>query len=761
MQATSPLIIAQSQWIEDDPVPTTSLPLIEPSALVVDTSLDPTGCVIPCSSFRACAVLQGECISRLMKTRWSAPTLSVMAGSPPLVLASSSSSPLSVLAARIVRSESHLLLDKVRTAGQRSFVKTSMSTFFNPYANKNKEEAGGGKHSITLVAEGEERIVEMEFANHLSVPLEVPFCQMKFDSCTGIDTQAPPLSFTIPPKTKGYIVHFPFVIVASRQRVETTSMIDEVTVSEEIGCSDSAFANTFELVGLHVAILNRYHLIPFPTVDTDSHVKVSKFHTRLVPESASIYSRSPHNFKTRETGQLSVQMEAVSAQPNLLVSFKSSQTPLGDEATVPVHLSDGEIYTIPPFRLENDFGPSGFGKMKRIQIVAVGMPGLPEEVLFDTDELAKALEEKEEEENFSDTASDESSHDVFEELMKFDGLPPLKMKCLAEGLSLVSINDRSRSLGEGSEVTFQMAATHDMGNQLANGGNVRIRFRYCGPSPHPSVQIWRKREVSLKIVRVKGPRISSLTFRSDLSWGSSYSELCQSLAHQKKQWENVPKWEKSKFPYQKSDPLFNQMKNDVLICENDKCSDENDIMFRVGMDQGVYVSGSEIVVLMAVINETPSTIVLSNRQRMVGGFQDSPMPTVRVTSGVSVKIPVVIPRIDRIDKNGEVIDIVAELIKRTALQWESEVGEAGDSTNRRIRKGRVRIPSRCLREIINERKSLASRICTPPVTLSIIIRKKEKESELLHFPGYTVNTSVELQIQGMFTVLLFGVLYNN
>ena len=137
------------------------------------------------------------------------------------------------------------------------------------------------------------------------------------------------------------------------------------------------------------------------------------------------------------------------------------------------------------------------------------------------------------------------------------------------------------------------------------------------------------------------------------------------------------------------------------------------------------------------------------------------MPTVRVTSGVSVKIPVVIPRIDRIDKNGEVIDIVAELIKRTALQWESEVGEAGDSTNRRIRKGRVRIPSRCLREIINERKSLASRICTPPVTLSIIIGKKEKESELLHFPGYTVNTSVELQIQGMFTVLFFGVLYNN
>ena len=52
--------------------------------------------------------------------------------------------------------------------------------------------------------------------------------------------------------------------------------------------------------------------------------------------------------------------------------------------------------------------------------------------------------------------------------MQSDGLPPLKMKCLADGLSLASINDKSKSMGEGSVLTFQMAATHDMGNQLAN-----------------------------------------------------------------------------------------------------------------------------------------------------------------------------------------------------------------------------------------------------------------------------------------------------
>ncbi len=76
------------------------------------------------------------------------------------------------------------------------------------------------------------------------------------------------------------------------------------------------------------------------------------------------------------------------------------------------------------------------------------------------------------------------------------------MKCLAEGLSLSSINDRSKSLGEGSILSFQVAATHDMGNKIKNGGNVRIRFRYRGPSPITGIEIWRKREVALKIVKV-------------------------------------------------------------------------------------------------------------------------------------------------------------------------------------------------------------------------------------------------------------------
>lgn len=76
------------------------------------------------------------------------------------------------------------------------------------------------------------------------------------------------------------------------------------------------------------------------------------------------------------------------------------------------------------------------------------------------------------------------------------------MKCLADGLSLARINDESKSLGEGTQLSFQVAATHDMGKKIINGGNVRIRFRYRGPSPTSGTEIWRKREVALKIVKV-------------------------------------------------------------------------------------------------------------------------------------------------------------------------------------------------------------------------------------------------------------------
>jgi hypothetical protein len=123
------------------------------------------------------------------------------------------------------------------------------------------------------------------------------------------------------------------------------------------------------------------------------------------------------------------------------------------------------------------------------------------------------------------------------------------------------------------------------------------------------------------------------------------------------------------------------------------------------------------------------------------------MPTVRVLSGVSVKIPVVIPRIDRMDENGNVTDLAAELVALTALQWESEAVEGADGTETIKRQGRVRIPSRCLREIIDEHKSFAVRICKTPVSLVVSLGGDPKLSEITMPLGSAIQVDASVTMQ--------------
>jgi len=124
-------------------------------------------------------------------------------------------------------------------------------------------------------------------------------------------------------------------------------------------------------------------------------------------------------------------------------------------------------------------------------------------------------------------------------------------------------------------------------------------------------------------VRVKGPRISSLTFRSDLSWGSAYSELCKSLAEQRRRLEAVPKWETSRLKRRIDEATSGKnlwwrwhhfWLNSI---ESVAASQDETILNHIGMDQGVHVAGDEVVVLMDVA----STIVLSNRKGLVRSFE--------------------------------------------------------------------------------------------------------------------------------------------
>lgn len=306
------------------------------------------------------------------------------------------------------QSESHLLLDKLKAAGFGGKGGGSLATFFNPFANKKNESMG--KNLITIVAQGEERTIVVEFSNCLSVPLEVPNCQLVFDKSNTVDVEAPPLSFTLPPKTDKYAVHFPFIVASLHSNSENQEgAVRSEAKDEKETPAPPLFA--FGAIGLRVSTFNRSFFVPF---QFDTHALDAK--DTQIPNAISTFEFFRKK-KNASEEQLCVSLEAVPAQPNLLISFATSPSPLEDAATVPVHLSDGEIFTIPPFRLENDFGSSGQGALQRLQIVAVGMPGLPEEILFDTDEVAKALEEQED--RFSD---EESENDEFEELMESDGV---------------------------------------------------------------------------------------------------------------------------------------------------------------------------------------------------------------------------------------------------------------------------------------------------------------------------------------------------
>ena len=224
-----------------------------------------------------------------------------------------------------------------------------------------------------------ERTIKIEFSNRLSIPVEIPSCQLLLDKSRTMEIEAPPLSFTIPPKHKSYAVYFPFIVI-STNRKSTVEGIQK----EALDFSSRTDNRSFRVIGLRIACFNRNISIQFEKTDKSGNCSESKaddkFEQRQVPCAVTAWQR---NCSKKVSDRLSVRLETVPAQPNLLVSFSTSPTPLEDSTMVPVHLSDGEIYTIPSFRLENDFGPSGLGKMERLQIVGVGLPGLPEDILFD------------------------------------------------------------------------------------------------------------------------------------------------------------------------------------------------------------------------------------------------------------------------------------------------------------------------------------------------------------------------------------------
>lgn len=361
----SALSLSQSKWLEDDPIPHAQLPFVDAGssknkssavaankgfvdrATALDSSVSTMKSVTTRISFNLCSKMQQLCIQHLeeIRQKMAASSDEEIVGSECGGNESFLPPPLVVTSAKIVKADSHLVVERTKALGYSAkFATHSMSTFFNPYA-KAKAEKDKNKVVVTLVCEGEERAIMVEFKNRLAVPLQVPSCMLEFDGKGAEQIEAPPLSFTVPAKTNSFAVHFPFIVSVAK-----------TSVSNEMDPKDPAAIPEPSLLcvsGLRVTCLNRTFPIKLRKGDEEASAII---HETQLPAEGGRYMRSKHTQPAQDEQQMAVQLESVPAQPNLLVSFANSQSPMEDDVNLPVHLSEGEIYTIPSFRYQHSHG---------------------------------------------------------------------------------------------------------------------------------------------------------------------------------------------------------------------------------------------------------------------------------------------------------------------------------------------------------------------------------------------------------------------
>lgn len=661
---SSLLTVAQSKWVEDDEIPTILLPMAEFSD--ISESIIAMRAVWSAIKFESCFSAQKRIVKEISDLRKKIP-----ASSFPMDIATfkSHSLPIDITSIVMVESEAQSKLERVKVKTKDNEENAgAMATFFNPYANKKDQDES------TIVPEEEERYILVKFANHLSIPLEIPRCQLEFTvNATQSDPiKAPAISFVIPGQAKNFAVQFPFIVLKQ-----------EATTHEVDG------TKTFEVKGLHLTCLGRSFVIPLKN-SSDDMVK-SNDYPQNIPDAASLYPRRKYTNGKIENGSKirSPKIEVIPAQPNLQILFASSPTPIDEDTVIPVPISDGEVFLLPKLFLSNDSGINGIGKIEKLKITATGLPGQGEIVLLDISGPDKTEAE----------AVDSKRP------KKESGAIPLSLSVDHQGLDIETLNDPKQS--KSSSLSLVLTATPEMG-AVTRGCSVKVTFRYRGKTASPTLEVWRKREIEIGIIRVKGPRISSLTFRPDLSWKSGYSELCLTLSRQ----ENHARYRPSK------------IRNDLGLLQSRSADDDNFVANRLGSDPGVHVCGDQVVALLSVVNDSTSPITLSSPNGPVGGFEGHEMKSLRVMPGVSAKIPMILPRIDRAP------GIAQQLASMTRLAWKSELSDNGTEAstetggtilpvNRRVRKGSMEIPLPNLKTTIDENTTFLSRICKSPCSISV------------------------------------------
>ncbi|GKY98963.1 hypothetical protein MPSEU_000852000 [Mayamaea pseudoterrestris] len=490
----------------------------------------------------------------------------------------------------------------------------------------------------------------IQFGNRLSVPLEVQRCKLVFRGDIDGRVKASALSFVMPPKVKGFAVQFPFSVLADDSR--------------------SAEVVVFEVTGIEMTFLGRVYFIPVFSSLSNLRSKVQS--TCETPSPMSVYPfELPAKPMASDAELAKPCFETCATQPRLQIMFQKSGAPVESIATFSISLAEGETFTLPPLELRNFSGPTLRGQIKRLQILAIDLPGVPETLLFDTEGNWHQPDDA----FFKQQAEEESS-------------VPLRLKFLPTAISIESINL------SGNVITFQIAAANNLNRLLPDGTTFRLRFRYRGMATEGS-EVWRRLDITYHVACICGPRLSSMDFRPDILTASAYEEMCQSFkARRRTQVGQNP---------------------DVRIKSATHGMSQVETIFRVGLDRGMHVASGDVIFLLTVANETKSEVMLSRSNGPVGGFHNHPIETLLVHSGVSAKLPVVFPRLARMKDDGTPVDIANEIISRSNITWST--GHPDDSVEDAT--GRLLIPREALQEIIHENPSFVQRICQAPCDITL------------------------------------------
>ena len=679
----SSLVALQSKRVEDEPLEPDFVPMGDFSS---DFALRVMGLPSVWSSirFENCSVAQDRLLRQIYDLRKNIPASTIQNESQPNQTKSTQKLPIEITSISIVNADSSLKLERVEVKAKRKPEESnnSMSTFFNPYAKQEK------KIKPTTIPRGEEQYISITFTNKLSIPFDVDSCKLEFDVPRNGRIKAPSISFVVPALAKTFAVRFPFIILEKLQ-------------DEDV--------DRLEVKGICITSLSRSIFLPVGSPGEESND--GNIEEPVIPKPSSFYPRRDYSKTARLEEQtskviLSPRLEITPPQPKLRVSFASSPSPMDDEMIIPVLLADGEIYTLPKMCISNDTGLDGLGTIEELQISAIGLPGLSEVVLYD---MAGGKETKSE------------------------GSEAITISANCVGMDADTLNSSLNDNPMSSFLTTKLFASPNMGSKT-KGCDITLRFKYRGKSVSPSLQVWRKYEVEVKILRVKGPRIPSLSFRCDLLWDSGYTEMCHTLASR-----DVDKRQ-----------IIDSYEFDDIIQDKQEFVEN-----RLGKDPGIHVCSDQVVIMISVANESSSPIVLTRMDGSTFGFSNSAMKSLTVSKGVSAKFPVLLPRVDRSE------NVCQELVNMLKFRWRSDIPDSQPDdaqqtggpmfpANYRVREGVLELPFSCIDTIIDENPIFLSRICKAPCSIGVSVSNAGKGSNLTSIEkadvGKPVDVSVSLEM---------------